>query len=204
MTIFFSNQFKEKNFLKILTYKKNIILDFGCGLGVWNKKKLSNKIHKIFLYDKNKEVVSLTKKNYKKSKKIFFIDKKHFFNKKKFFKKNKVNIILMNSVIQYINRNDLKNLILMFEKCVSEKKYKIIITDIPIYSRFIEIFLLLFFNFNRFVDAIKLIFNFSYHKTLFYKNNIDMKFIEKKFSIKKCENLNNFIFRKTLILTKND
>jgi hypothetical protein len=36
-------------------------LDYGCGLGVWDKDKIYDK--QIFLYDKNKLLMKLIKKN---------------------------------------------------------------------------------------------------------------------------------------------
>ena len=64
--IFLSNTLNEKKFLSILNNKKNVILDFGCGVGVWDYKILHPKISKVFLYDKNPRVMSIAKKNYKK------------------------------------------------------------------------------------------------------------------------------------------
>jgi hypothetical protein len=200
--IFFANTFKEKKFYKLLSDKKNVIFDFGCGVGIWNKSNLNKKIKKIFLYDKNEKAILEAKKKYKRNKKIFFIKKKNFFNNKIFFKKNKIDIILINSVIQYIAKTELKKILTMLDKNNLNSRYKIIITDIPIHNRIIEIFLLLFFDFNRFLDALKLLINFSYHKTLFYHNSIDMIFLEKIFNVKEYQNLNKFKFRKTLILTK--
>ena len=42
--IFFANTFKEKKFYKLLSDKKNVIFDFGCGVGICNKSNfLSHK-----------------------------------------------------------------------------------------------------------------------------------------------------------------
>ena len=60
--IFFANTFKEKKFYKLLSNKKNVIFDFGCGVGIWNKSILNRKIYKIFLYDKNKKAMLEVKK----------------------------------------------------------------------------------------------------------------------------------------------
>ena len=45
------------------------ILDFGCGTGVWSQNDLKNRnIKKIILYDKNKKLVKILKKNINKKK----------------------------------------------------------------------------------------------------------------------------------------
>lgn len=200
--IFLSNTLNEKKFLSILNNKKNVILDFGCGVGVWDYKILHPKISKVFLYDKNPRVMSIAKKNYKKNKNISFIKKNVFFNKRNFFIKNKVNIIFFNSVIQYLSPYEVKHIILMLKKCVKKNNFKIIITDVPIYNRYIEFFLLFFFDFQRFLDAIKLIFDMDYYMTNFYKNNLDINFLKKNFKVKIFDNLNFFKFRKSILLKK--
>ena len=40
--------------------KKKIILDYGCGEGVWS----SSVVKKIYLYDKNKKLIPFLKKKY--------------------------------------------------------------------------------------------------------------------------------------------
>lgn len=52
--IFFANTFKEKKFYKLLSDKKNVIFDFGCGVGIWNKSNLNKKLKKFFYTTKMK------------------------------------------------------------------------------------------------------------------------------------------------------
>ena len=188
--------------MNLIDKKNNVILDFGSGVGIWDNTNLDPRIKKIFLYDPNYKAIKLSKKKYKKNKKIYFITKEDLHSKI-FLKKNKVNIILLNSVAQYICKKKLQKILFNFKKKISNKKLKIIITDIPEYSRFIEIFLLLLFDFLRFWQAFKLILNKEYHNTLFHRNNLDIKYLKTKFKIIKYKNLNYFKFRKTFILKKN-
>ena len=53
----------EFNHKKFETYLKDetILLDFGCGVGIW-KKQIPKKISKIFLYDSNLKLQKLLKK----------------------------------------------------------------------------------------------------------------------------------------------
>ena len=200
--LFSPNRFNKNEFMDLIDKKNNVILDFGSGVGIWDNTNLDPKIKKIFLYDPNYKAIKLSKKKYKKNKKIYFITKEDLHSKI-FLKKNKVNIILLNSVAQYICKKELQKILFNFKKKISNKKLKIIITDIPEYSRFIEIFLLLLFDFLRFWHAVKLIFNKEYHNTLFHRNNLDIKYLKTKFKIIKNKNLNYFKFRKTFILKKN-
>ena len=57
--IFLSNTLNEKKFLSILNNKKNVILDFGCGVGVWDYKILHPKISKVFLNRLNKNFTEI-------------------------------------------------------------------------------------------------------------------------------------------------
>lgn len=200
--LFSPNRFNKNEFMNLIDKKNNVILDFGSGVGIWDNTNLDPRIKKIFLYDPNYKAIKLSKKKYKKNKKIYFITKEDLHSKI-FLKKNKVNIILLNSVAQYICKKKLQKILFNFKKKISNKKLKIIITDIPEYSRFIEIFLLLLFDFLRFWQAFKLILNKEYHNTLFHRNNLDIKYLKTKFKIIKYKNLNYFKFRKTFILKKN-
>ncbi len=180
--LFSTNKFNEKRFRNFLVSKKNIILDYGAGIGVWDINKINVKIKNIFLYDPNPKAIKVAKKKYNK---------------------NKVNIILLNSVIQYIPRKKLNKMLILFKKKFRVRHWKIIITDVPIHSRFIEIILLMLFDLSRFWHAIQLIFNKDYYSTSFYKDNLDLKYLKKEFNITSFKNLNFFKFRKTIILKKN-
>ena len=57
--------------------KKINLLDFGCGSGSWDEKKIKKEINSIYLFDRNKDLIPILKKKYK-SKKIFIeFDKKN-------------------------------------------------------------------------------------------------------------------------------
>lgn len=200
--LFSPNRFNIDKFTNLIEEKNNIVLDYGSGVGIWDHANLDSKIKKIILYDPNDEVIKISKKKYKKNNKFYFVKKKSLFSKN-FLNRNKVNIILLNSVAQYMHKKELQKILIYFKKEASNQKLKIIITDIPTYPRFIEIFLLLLFDFLRFWHAVKLIFSKEYHDTLFYRNNLDIKYLKTQFKITKDKNLNNFRFRKTFILKKN-
>ena len=55
---FTKTSFEERRFLKIINQNTSI-LDYGCGEGVWS----SSVAKKIYLYDKNKKLIPLLKKN---------------------------------------------------------------------------------------------------------------------------------------------
>jgi len=201
--VFFkANKFNEKRFRNFLVSKKNIILDYGAGIGVWDINNINVKIKNILEKDPNPNAIKVAKKKYNKDKRFIFISKKKMFEKH-FFYKNKVNIILLNSVIQYIPRKKLNKMLILFKKKFRVRHWKIIITDVPIHSRFIEIILLMLFDLSRFWHAIQLIFNKDYYSTSFYKDNLDLKYLKKEFNITSFKNLNFFKFRKTIILKKN-
>ena len=69
--IFSTVEFNHKKFEKYLK-NKTILLDFGCGVGIW-KKRIPKKILKIFLFDSNLKLQKLLKKKYSNNKKIFVI-----------------------------------------------------------------------------------------------------------------------------------
>ena len=62
--IFKYNSTLDINLIQKLTkIKKLEILDFGCGIGMWDPENLKNKkIKKITLYDKNKNLIKILKK----------------------------------------------------------------------------------------------------------------------------------------------
>jgi hypothetical protein len=93
--------------------------------------------------------------------------------------------------------------LLNFDK-ILKKNYKIIINDVPKYSRLVELCLLLFLNPKRLLGAFYIIINFSdyikNHK--FYLKNLDISFLKKNFKFKKIENFNYFKLRHDFILKK--
>ena len=172
----FSDIIKIKKLSKL---KKINILDFGCGNGSWNQKKIDEEINSLCLYDKNKDLIFLLKKKYN-SKKISIE-----FNNSKIFKKN-VNLIIFSSVIQYMNDNELNNIFSKIIKIYKNKKICVFINDHPLKNRIIELFCLLFFNLDRFFYSISLVFRPKYLMTKYYFHNIyEKKYIVNNFEIKK-------------------
>lgn len=149
------SKFNFKLFHKLLPNQNNIILDYGCGNGVYSKNYRSSKVKKILLYDKNRKIKKFIKKKYKNNQNIFWLDKLD----------SNYNIVLINSVIQYMNNNELKILIKFF---IEKKVKKIIISDIPKYPRIVESIFLIFLNPRKLLFGLKYLFNQSYRKTDFY------------------------------------
>ena len=129
------------------------ILDFGVG---------SNKLYRLmgykkyFIYDKIKNFSSFHNSN---EDIIIIKDYKNI--------KDHIDIIFFNSVIQYIDTNELESIFLFLRKI---SKVTIIINDIPKYNRYIEFFLIFFKNFINSPLIYKNIFeNIFFQKSLSHK-----------------------------------
>ena len=185
-----------QSFVKIKNLK---ILDFGCGTGVWSNKNLRYKnIKKVTLYDNNKKLIKILKKKY--SHKKIEVN----FNFENIIKKSSYNLVIMSSVIQYINLGQFKKLIKNIFNIKKNKKKKlfIIITDIPNLPRPIEFFLMPIFNIKRFIFVLTMIFNKEYKKINFnlYKKK-DFYFLKKDFQLSFKQNIHDLKYlRYTLIL----
>ena len=132
--------------------KKNI-LDFGVGS---NKLYKLMRYNKYFIYDKIDNFSNFHNSN---ENIIFLKDYKNI--------KDHIDIIFFNSVIQYIDINEL-NFIFSFLKNMN--KVKIIINDVPKYNRYIEFFSIFFQNFIYSPLIYKNIFeNIFFQKTLRHK-----------------------------------
>jgi len=197
--IFIESDFSFKLFFKYV--KKNYsILDYGCGTGIWSKIKKFNKLNtKFYLYDKNKLVLKIAKNKYSENKNFKIVNNFKEINTLR----NKINILFLNSTIQYINKLNLEKLLINLSKLL-KKNYKIIISDIPRFNRSVEFFLILFFYPRRLFRTIIIIINFNNYikKNKFYLNNLDMNFLKKNFDFEKVENFNKFKFRYSLVLKK--
>ena len=185
-----------KKILDSTDVKEIKILDFGCGKGIWDESKVKKikKIKKIILFDTNKDLKEILKKKY--SSKKFLLN----FNLNSILKKKDYNLIIFSSIIQYLSCRELFNLI----NKLSKRKIVILIIDIPYLYRFIEFFLLPFFNLRRFFFVINLIFSRNYHQTKYYlyKKNNFIKYY-KKFNITYRENFHDLkILRYSIILQK--
>lgn len=191
----YNYHFNISKIQRLVNSKKLKILDFGCGLGNWNKKIIYSKlINKIILYDKNKNLINILKKKYP-SQKIEIN-----FNLKKIIKIKDYNTIIFSSVIQYISQDKLKKIIKKLTK--GKKNITIIFIDVPYLPRIIEFFLLPFFNFKRFLFTLKLLFSNNYNKiNYFLYNKEKFKPFNKKFDLKFLCNLHDLKFlRYTLVM----
>tara|TARA_B100001063_G_C16769088_1_gene560443 strand:+ start:3081 stop:3698 length:618 start_codon:yes stop_codon:yes gene_type:complete len=188
-----------KDILKIkkkFRLKKLNILDFGCGIGFWEFEQIKI-INNIILFDKNKKLIPYLKKKYSKNKNISIN-----FNKKEVFKKN-INIILISSVIQYMNNLELEELFSEISKRYNKKEIIVFINDHPVNFRIVEFFLLPFINIRKFFESLKLILRIKYLKTNYYKHDLKQKkFIKKRFNVTDFGYIEDMKFlRKKFILT---
>ena len=195
--IFLENNFNSSLFFKKLKKKKNTILDYGCGTGIWKCNELGGGGNKIYLYDKNKLALKHSKNKYYSHKNYIII------SSLKEIKNLKLDVILLNSVIQYISKNNLEKLLLSFDKLL-KKNYKIIISDIPIFNRLVEFCFIFFLAPKRLLGVLFIFINFNSYikKNKFYLNNLNFEFLEKHFKFKKIKNFNNFKLRYGLVLEK--
>ena len=197
--IFIESDFSFELFFKYV--KKNYsILDYGCGTGIWSQIKKFKKLNtKFYLYDKNKLVLKIAKNKYSENKNFKIVNNFNEINTLR----NKINILFLNSTIQYINKLNLEKLLINLSKLL-KKNYKIIISDIPRFNRSVEFFLIFFFYPRRLFRTIIIIINFNNYikKNKFYLNNLDLNFLKKNFDFEKVENFNKFKFRYSLVLKK--
>ena len=190
----------DLNFIKKFTKLNKLqVLDLGCGLGVWSKNNLKDKsLKKVVLYDINKKIIEKVKKKYNTKKIYVNSDFNQIINKKKF------NLVIMSSVVQYIDKNKLKKIIKkIIKKCPKKNKdFYIFIIDIPKFFRVFEFILLPFFDFKRFLFVTKLLKNKGYRKIKYHLHDENsFSFLYKNFQITKAKNLLNLkSLRYSLIL----
>ena len=104
-SFFYPSKFNFNKFLSLLPKKKNTILDYGCGNGIYNNKVISNnKINLIKMYDKDKKLKNTIKKKYLNNFKIKWVNTIY----------TKHNVVLINSVIQYLTLYEYNKLINFF------------------------------------------------------------------------------------------
>ena len=189
---FFKTNFNFKRFLSYLPSKQNILLDFGCGDGIYTKDVLTNnKIKLIYMTDKNKKLKLFINKKYKNNKKVVWTDT---INKK-------YDVVLLNSVSQYLKIIEYNGLMNFFFK----KKVKtIVISDIPKYPRIIEAFILMITN------PIHLLMGLSYLKKkeylkmgYYFKNKETLKIKNNNYAYTIKQNLSiNTFSRYTIVINK--
>ncbi len=177
-----------------LIKKTDNVLDYGCGLGTWNNDASNNGIffNKLYLYDKNPEAREYCKKKYPNHTIVHDLTSKL-----------DVNLIFSNSVIQYIETNELEKLFEQFAKML-KKDDLVILSGNPRYPRVLECVLTFFGNFNLFKIQIKQFLKPDYRKTNFYRHSInELRSITKNhFSLTKIKNLEPNKNRDTIYLKK--
>ena len=133
------------DFLSYLPNKKNVVLDFGCGNGIFQEKFSSKKIKLIKMYDKDKRLKSHIKNKYKKNSYIKWTQTLSV----------NYNIVFINSAIQYLTLKNYRSLMSYFFK---KKVDMIIISDIPRYPYYIEAFVSIFINLKKVFLSLKYLF----------------------------------------------
>ena len=188
---FYSTELNLRKFLSHLPNKKNTILDFGCGNGVFdNKENFNKKIKIIKMTDKNKKLKKLILNKYKKNSKITWTQNIN----------NRYDVIFIYSVIQYLNFYEYKKMINFFLK---KKPDLILISDIPKFPRLVEALFLIFLNPYKLFIAIKYLLKKKYLKTSYYfKKQQDLIVTNKNYNYKMQTNLNSDKLRYSLIIQK--
>lgn len=189
---FYQTKFNFKKFLSYMPLKKNIILDYGCGNGIFSSNFLKHKkIKLIYMIDKNIRLKKHIKKKYHLNKKIRWTNSINV----------KYDVVLMNSVTQYLAKKEYDNLM---KKFFALKIKTIIISDIPKYPRIIEAFILLISNPKELFKGLSYLKEKDYLKMSFYfKKKDDFILKNKKYIFKFEKNLASGTFsRYTLIIKK--
>ena len=121
-----------------LVKKTDNVLDYGCGAGAWDNEATNHGIffNKLYLYDKNPEIREYCKKKYPNHTVVNDVSNEL-----------DVNLIFSNSVIQYIDINNLKKLFEQFAALL-KKDEMVIISCLPQYPRVLECILTFFCDFN--------------------------------------------------------
>jgi len=191
MDFFFSDNhnFDKKKFFNLIK-NCNKILDFGCGKGAIDLKKNSKK--KLYLYDKNLNLFKYLKLKYKKNKNYIVLKKPKFKN---------IDVVLLNSVIQYMDENQFTKLI---SKIVNNKIKIVIFSDISKFCRVIEAIILILVNPKKLIKGLQYIFIKEYRKMGFYYRSLNdlTNMFKKNYKIKILKNLNDDKITRYTILLK--
>jgi len=188
---FFAKNLKNFFIFRKINNKNTSMLDFGCGNCLLHRHI---KFKKVFLYDPHaKFKKNLSIKKYKIYKSLDHLLKS----------KVKIDVIIINSVIQYIPPIELKKI---FKQLIRKIKKKgiIIISDIPAHSRLVEFFydLNIFFFLRVFFYLVKkpryLNLNFYTHE----KKNLIKLINNKNLKLELIENLNIAKSRYTMLISK--
>ena len=188
---FFAQNLKKIILSQKINFRNSAILDFGCGNCLFHKYI---KFKKVLLYDPN---VEFKKKLKVKNSKIYK-NLDHLIKSKV-----KFDIIIINSVIQYIPPQELKEILKKLIRKI-KKKGIIIVSDIPTHGRLIEFFydLNVFFFIRVFLYLIR---NPRYLNLNFYiyrKKNLINLINNKNTKLKLIQNLNIAKSRYTVLISK--
>ena len=191
-SFFHTSNFDFEKFISYLPNKENTILDYGCGNGIFYNKNLKHKkIKLIKMIDKDKKLKTIIKKKYFKNQKVIWTNTIN----------GNYDVVLINSVIQYLSFSQYKKLINSFFK----KKIKIIlISDIPKFPRFLEAILLLFLNPKKLINGLSYLFEKNYLKIgFFYKKYEKLRLNNYNYNFEMKTNLNDDkLLRYTLVIQK--
>ena len=182
------------------------ILDFGCGYAHGLDIFLSSHIiEQLILYDKSEYCYENLKIKYEKNKKIKIIK-----NLDDLIIENlKLDVIIVHSVIQYIEINELKEILNKFNLILNDSGI-IIFGDIPDKNtKLNDLIDLLKFSIKEriFIETIKNIIQFIFYKNygnlIYYSEEILKNIIYKKFKLEKLDkNIGISRKRNSFILTK--
>ncbi|MEC9381978.1 MAG: hypothetical protein VX984_02705 [Thermodesulfobacteriota bacterium] len=186
------------NIDKVVINKDKLnIMDFGCGLASLYKK-LNYK--KFILYDQNEQALEFHRNE--NSSDVIIISSLDELKKQGL----NIDIVLFNSVIQYIRKDDLAEIIYFFIK--QFPSIKIIISDIPKHNRFLEFLYLLFTNTNDIItiykDIIENILKKDYKELDFFIHKPDFFESIKDLDIKIMRNFYLFKTRYSIIIAKSE
>jgi|TARA_B110000495_G_C22983302_1_gene578267 SAM-dependent methyltransferase len=177
-----------------LIKKTDNVLDYGCGLGIWDNDAVNKGIffNKLLMYDKNPEARNYCKKKYPNHTIVNDVTSEL-----------DVNVIFSNSVIQYI---DIKTLEKLFEQFANmlKKDEIVILSGNPRYPRIFECVLTFFGNFNLFKIQIKQFLKSDYRSTNFYRHSIDelRSMTKNYFTLTQIQNLESNKNRDTVYLKR--
>ena len=169
-SIYFAKFLKKLFNDEKINLKKIKVLDFGCGPGTLHKYI---KFKYLYTYDKFSINALKSKKNFKS-----------FIKLKK--TRNKFDLILINSVAQYIDHKNFSRILnILFQKL--QKKGIIFVGEVPKYNRFVELLLMfspikilyLFFYFIKrpsYINQSYYLYNKSFFEKLL-KKKIYLKFL---------------------------
>ena len=201
--IFNHSKFSEINERKLVSSINNAIpngselnfMDFGCGIACLYEKINRNQ---FVLFDQNEETLNFHKES--TSKDLIII---HSLDE--LLTRNiRVDVVMFNSVIQYINKVDLIEIIEFFT--TNFPSIKIIISDIPVHNRLLEFLYLPFTNtrdiITIYIDIVTNITNKEYKDLCFFTYEVDFFKSIKGVDVEIMNNFYLFRTRYSVVISK--